>query len=683
MSMSGSMGGGGHSSWSAMRSFRQDGSVKEHRLAPGTLRRVAALAGPYRAMLVLFLATVVVDGLLVIAGPLLLQRLVDDGVVPGDRGVVIALAGAVAVLAVVQAVISLVQRYASVRIGEGLVLDLRTAVFDHVQRQSVAFFTRSQTGALVQRLNGDVIGAQTAFTSVLSGTVSNVVSLLAVGITMAVLSWQVTLVALAVVPLFLLPARRVGRRLAGLSREGMTLNADLGQRMTERFGVAGALLVKLYGRPDDEHEQYHRRARAVHDIGVRQAMSSRVFFTGLAALASLATALVYGVGGLLAISGAMTVGTLLALAALLGRLYGPITGLSNVQVDVMTALVSFERVFEVLDLTPGVVEPEHPRPLPAGPLAVELDDVAFSYPDPATVTLGSLGVTPSTGDGAGHGTGHGAHAGAPGPADGDDAKSSGRVSGDRPPSGEGVALHGISLRVEPGQVLALVGPSGAGKTTITALVARLYDPTRGAVRIGGVDVREVSQTELHQRVGVVPQDAHLFHDTVAANLRYARAGADDAELWEALEAAQAAEVVRALPEQLQTVVGDRGHRLSGGEKQRIALARLLLAAPSVVVLDEATAHLDSASEVAVHRALDTALLGRTSIVVAHRLSTIRSADVICVVEDGRIVERGRHEELLAREGLYASLFRTQFGGGAAEPQEPDADRGRVEGSPAV
>ena len=646
MALSGGLGGGG-SSWSAARSYRQDASVAEHRLAPGTLRRVAALGRPFRGLLAGFLGLVVADGLLVVAVPLLLRRLVDDGVLQGDRATVVAIALAVAGVAVVQALVVLVQRYLSARIGEGLVLDLRTAVFAHVQRQPLAFFTRSQTGSLVQRLNGDVVGAQQAFTSVLSGTLSNVVSLVAVLTTMLLLSWRVTLLALVVTPLFLLPARRVGRRLAALRREAMTRNADLGQRMTERFNVAGALLVKLYGTAEREDAEYADRARAVHDVGVRQAMSSRLFYTSLAALASLATAMVYGVGGLLAVAGSLSVGTLLALAALLGRLYGPITGLSNVQVDVMTALVSFERVFEVLDLAPGVQDPAAPRPLPPGPLAVELDGVTFAYPAAGTGTLASLAGQP---------------AGPPTAS-----------SGERAPE---EVLHGIDLRVEPGQLLALVGPSGAGKTTITALVARLHDVDRGAVRVGGVDVRDVAQAELHRRVGVVPQDAHLFHDTIGANLRYARPEATDEELWRALEAASAAALVRALPEGLDTVVGDRGHRLSGGEKQRVALARLLLAAPSVVVLDEATAHLDSTSEAAVQRALDTALAGRTSIVVAHRLSTVRSADLIAVVDGGRVVERGRHEELLARGGLYATLHRTQFAPQAhqqARPQE-GADR---------
>ncbi|MBC3762144.1 ABC transporter ATP-binding protein [Quadrisphaera oryzae] len=613
------------SGWAAMRSFSRDGSVREHRLAPGTLRRVAALARPHRRPLAVFTALVVLDGALVAVPPLLLRHLIDDGVNTGDRSVVVVLALLVAGVALAEAGLSLVQRWLSARIGEGLIYELRSAVFEHVQRQSIGFFTRSQTGALVSRLNSDVVGAQQAFTSTASGVLSNAVTLVSVLAVMLVLSWQITLLALVVVPAFLLPARRVGRRLAGLRREAMQRNADLGERMTERFGVAGALLVKTYGDDGAESAEFRAKAAAVRDVGVRTALSSRVFFAGLTALAALATAMVYGVGGWLAISGTVTTGSLVALAALLARLYGPITGLANVQVDVMTALVSFERVFEVLDLAPAVRDPAHPRPLPDGPLDVELDDVVFTYP--AVSTLASLQAGPSA-------------------AQDDD--------GDRP------VVRGVSLRARAGEVVALVGRSGAGKTTLASLVARLHDVDSGAVRVGGVDVRETSQAELRRRVGVVSQDAHLFHDTVRANLLYARADATEADLWAALAAARADGVVRALPQGLDTVVGERGHRLSGGEKQRVALARLLLRAPSVVVLDEATAHLDSESERAVQEALDAALVGRTSIVIAHRLSTVRSADLICVVDAGRVVERGRHADLVARGGLYAELHRTQF-----------------------
>jgi ATP-binding cassette subfamily B protein len=624
------------SGWHMMRSYRRDESVTERRLAPGTVRRILVFARPYRLQIAAFLVLVVLDGVLVVVTPLRLKRLSDDGVGAGDRRLVVVLASLVALVAVGEAIVMLAQRWFSSRIGEGLIYDLRVQVFGHVQRQPVAFFTRTQTGSLVSRLNNDVIGAQQAFTSTLSGVVSNVVSLIVVLAAMLVLSWEITVVALLLVPLFLLPARRVGRRLASLSRESMQLNAELGNRMTERFNVAGALLVKLFGKASAEDEQFRDRAGRVRDIGVRIAMSNRLFFAALTAVASLATALVYGIGGLFAISGVVSVGTLIALTALLARLYGPITALSNVQVDVMTALVSFERVFEVLDLEPLVKDPSTATSLPAGPLSVELDDVRFSYPTADEVSLASL----------------------------ESVEALDRRGGEE-------VLRGVSLRAEPGQMIALVGPSGAGKTTVTALVARLYDPVSGAVRLGGVDARDVRQEELHERVGVVTQEAHLFHDTVRANLRYARPEATDEQLEQALRAAQVWGLVSTLPEGLDTVVGDRGHRLSGGEKQRIALARLLLKAPGVVVLDEATAHLDSESEAAVQRALDTALQGRTSLVIAHRLSTVRDADLILVVDEGQIVERGRHAQLLAADGLYAELYRTQFAVGepAREPCE--------------
>jgi len=614
-----------HSAWSTARSFTRDRSVTERKLAPGTTRRIMSYARPYRRLIGGFLALVVFDAMLVVATPLLFRQLIDEGVQRGNRELVVGLALVVAALAVVDAAAGLAQRWFSSRIGEGLIYDLRTQVFGHVLRQPVAFFTRAQTGALVSRLNNDVIGAQQAFTSTLSGVVSNVVSLVLVAGTMLVLSWPITVVSLLLLPLFLWPARRMGARMASLTRESMQLNAELGGRMTERFNVAGALLVKLFGRPTTEDVEFADRAGRVRDIGVRIAMTNRIFFTALTLVASLATALVYGVGGVLAIGGTLSVGTLIALAALLGRLYGPLTALSNVQIDVMTALVSFERVFEVLDLRPLVADEPGARELPPGPLAVELDGVSFGYPGADEVSLASL----------------------------EQVAVADRAAG-------GPVLHDISLRVEPGQLLALVGPSGAGKTTITALVARLYDATSGTVRVGGVDVRDVTQESLHGRVGVVTQEAHLFHDTVRANLLYARPEATEEQMVAALRDAQIWDLVSSLPEGLDTVVGDRGHRLSGGEKQRIALARLLLKAPGVVVLDEATAHLDSESELAVQRALDGALEGRTSIVIAHRLSTVRAADVIAVVEDGRIAEQGRHAELLARGGLYADLYRTQF-----------------------
>ena len=615
----------GHAAWAAMRSFSRDGSVADRRLKPGTRRRVLAYARGYRGLIAVFLALVVLDAGFVVATPLLLREIIDNGVRRGDHGLVVRLALLVAGLAVLDTVIGLAQRWCSSRIGEGLIYELRTQVFGHVLRQPVAFFTRAQTGALVSRLNSDVIGAQQAFTSTLSGVVSNLVSLVLVAAAMLVLSWPITVAALLMVPVFLLPARRQGVRLQSLTRESMQLNAELGSRMTERFNVAGALLVTLFGRPELEDAEFSRRAARVRDIGIRIAMNNRFFFAGLTLLASLATAVVYGVGGWLTIDGTLTVGTLLALSALLTRLYGPLTALSNVRIDVMTALVSFERVFEVLDLVPLVADRPGAGRLPSGPLSVELDDVHFRYPSADEVSLASL----------------------------EQVAVADRAAGEE-------VLHGVSLQAAAGELVALVGPSGAGKTTLTALVARLYDPTSGAVRLGGVDLRGVTLESVHEAVGVVTQEAHLFHDTIRSNLSYARPDATEEEMVAALRAAHIWDLVAALPERLDTVVGDRGHRLSGGEKQRIALARLLLKAPGVVVLDEATAHLDSESELAVQRALDTALAGRTALVIAHRLSTVRSADRIVVVDGGRIVQQGRHEELLAQGGLYADLYRTQF-----------------------
>jgi ATP-binding cassette, subfamily B, bacterial len=624
----------------ASRSFSRDRSVARQRLAKGTARRILRYSRPYRRHISVFLLTTVIGAASAAAVPLLLKYIIDSGVLPGQRNVVVLGALAVAALAVLDAALGLAGRWASARVGEGLIYDLRTEVFDHVQRQPVAFFTRTQTGSLVSRLNTDVIGAQRAFTSTLSQVVSNAVTLVLVTVAMLVLSWQITLLVFVLLPLFLLPARFVGQRLAEISRQSMQLDADMSQTMTERFNVAGALLVKIFGRYNRETAAFAQAAGRVRDIGVTQALYARYFFTGLVLLSSLATALVYGVGGWMAIDGALQVGTLVALAALLGRLYGPLTALSNVQVDVMTALVSFERVFEVLDLQPMVRDLPDARPLPAdsgadsGPLSIEFDNVRFAYPSAEDVSLASLEA----------------------------------VARPDPGPNEEV-LRGVSFRAEPGELVALVGPSGAGKSTITHLVSRLYDPTSGVVRLGERDVRTVTLESLHDAVGVVTQDAHMFHDTIGANLSYAGAGATEDELWAALRAAQIADLVSMLPDGLDTVVGDRGYRLSGGEKQRLAIARLLLKAPRVVVLDEATAHLDSESEAAVQRALETALVGRTSLVIAHRLSTIRGADRILVVDRGRIVETGDHESLLAAGGLYAELYRTQFA--------PQADLGVV------
>jgi ATP-binding cassette, subfamily B, bacterial len=614
-----------HQGWMTLRSYTRDGDVAKRRLAPGTARRILGFAHPYRRDLGFFLALVVVDAGIVVATPLLLKVIIDSGVTEGRRDVVVGVALAIAGLAVVDAALGLVQRWFSARIGEGLIYDLRTRVFDHVQRMPVAFFTRTQTGSLVSRLNTDVIGAQQAFTSTLSSVVSNVVSLILVVATMLVLSWQITLGSLLLLPVFVLPARWVGRKLQAITRESMQLNAEMSQTMTERFNVAGALLVKIFGRPDEETRRFAQKADRVRDIGVISAMYARVFFTALTLVAALATAVVYGVGGLLAIDGQFEVGTLVALTALLGRLYGPLTALSNVHVDVMTALVSFERVFEVLDLPPMVRDRVGARPLPPGAATVEFDDVSFRYPAADEVSLASLESVAVL---------------------------------DATPSHE--VLRDVSFAVAAGQTVALVGPSGAGKTTITALVSRLYDVTAGAVRVAGADVRQVTLESLHAAVGVVTQDAHMFHDTIRANLLYARPQASEDELARACRAAQIWDLVASLPDGLDTVVGDRGYRLSGGEKQRLAIARLLLKAPPIVVLDEATAHLDSESEVAVQEALRTALVGRTALVIAHRLSTVREADLILVVADGRIVERGRHDDLLTAGGLYADLYRTQF-----------------------
>lgn len=615
------------SNWSAMRSMSRD-RMKGTRLKEGTARRVLRYALPYRGLLALFLLLSLLTSGLVVATPILLGQLVDRGVIPGDRGVVIQLACVVAGLAVLDVVVALLGRWTSSRIGESLIYDMRTQVFSHVLAQPIGFFTRAQTGALVTRLNSDVIGAQQAFTSVLGSTVSNLVSVVFILAAMASTSWQLTIVALLLTPVFLVPARLMGRRLADLQRESMGLNAELGTRMTERFNVAGALLVKLFGRPDTEAAQYAARAGRVRDIGVTIALNRSVFLQGLTFVAALATAVVYGLGGLQAIDGTLTVGSLLALAALLGRLYAPLTALSNVRVDIMTALVSFERVFEILDLEPLVREIEQPKTIPDDAPSVEFADVTFGYPGADQISLTSLERGGPTGD---------------------------RAAG-------GTVLRGVTFRVEPGQLVALVGPSGAGKTTITALVARLYDPTSGSVRLSGIDLREASSESLRSVVGMVTQESHLFHDTIRANLEYARPDVSEPEIWDALEAAQVRGLVEGLPQGLDTIVGDRGHRLSGGEKQRIAIARLLLKSPGLVVLDEATAHLDSESEAAVQRALDTALHGRTAMVIAHRLSTVRGADVILVVEGGRIVESGTHAELLARGALYADLYRTQFAG---------------------
>ena len=610
--------------WMSFRTLTQDQSVKDQKLKPGTVKRIARYALPYKRSLIFFLVTVIIDAMLVVSTPLLLRRLVDEGVIPGNSSLVTRLALLVGLIAVGDALVNMIGRWFSARIGEGLIFDLRTQVFQHIQRQSIAFFTRTQTGALISRINSDVIGAQQAFTTTLSGVISNLLSLVLVIGTMLILSWQITVVSLLLVPAFLLPTKWVGRKLQRLTRDSFNLNAEMSATMTERFNVSGALLVSLYGDPKVENSYFSTRARRVADIGISIALLNRIFFIALTSIAAVATAFAYGVGGHLTINKEITLGTLLAITALLARLYGPLTALSNVRVDVMTALVSFERVFEVLDLTPMVRDKEAAKPLSAGPLNIAFSNVKFSYPRAEEISLASLESV---------------------------AKPETIQSGE--------ILKGISFEVPAGTLTALVGSSGAGKTTISALLPRLYDVTDGAISINGDDIRDLQLQSLRDAIGIVTQDAHMFHDSIATNLRYAKADATESEMESACRAAQIWDLISSLPNGFDTVVGERGHRLSGGEKQRLAIARLLLKAPRIVVLDEATAHLDSENEALVQQALATALKDRTSIVIAHRLSTIRAADQILVLDDGLIKERGRHDELLALNGIYADLYQRQ------------------------
>jgi len=624
-----------HAAWMTHRSMTADPSVKEQKLKPGTVKRIFKFALPYRTNIIIFLATVVVDAALVVATPLLLKQLIDDGVIPKDGAVVTKLAIFVGLLAIADAAFNMLGRYFSSRIGEGLIYDLRSLVFAHVQKQSIAFFTRTQTGALISRINSDVMGAQQAFTATLSGVVSNVVSLLLVGITMLILSWQITIFSLLLLPVFLIPTKWVGRRLQSLTRESFNVNAEMSSTMTERFNVSGAMLVALYGEPDREREYFRSRARRVADIGIKMAMLNRLFFIALTSVAAIATAFAYGIGGHLAINGGVTVGTLLAITALLARLYGPLTALSNVRIDVMTSLVSFERVFEVLDLEPMVKNRDGAKVLVTKEPRIEFDKVDFSYPRAEEISLASLESAAKA-----------------------ETVQSGQV------------LRNLSFVAEPGTMTALVGPSGAGKTTISALLPRLYDVTNGAIKIDGNDIRDLTVESLRDSIGVVMQDAHLFHESIAENLRYAKQDATPAEMQAACESAQIWELIESLPNGLDTMVGERGHRLSGGEKQRLAIARLLLKSPAVVILDEATAHLDSENEQLVHAALQSALMGRTSIVIAHRLSTVRDADQILVLEKGSIVERGKHDELVAKGGLYSDLYNRQDLTGATNQDSP-------------
>ena len=613
-----------HAGWMALRTLSSDQSVKSAKLKPGTLKRIFAYAIPYKSTFLLFLFCLIADAFLTIATPLLLRELIDNGVIPKDRAVVTTMAIAVAVLAILTAAVNIVVRWISAKIGEGLIYDLRSQVFRHVQEQSIAFFTRTQTGALISRINSDVIGAQRAFTSTFSGIISNVLTLILVVGTMLALSWQITVASLLLLPIFLAPTKWIGGRLQGYTRDSFEINAEMSSTMTERFNVSGALLVKLYGNLNQESVVFKKKARKVADIGISMAMLNTFFFIALISIAALATAIAYGIGGHLAIDGSITVGSLIAITTLLARLYGPLVSLATVRVDVMGALVSFERVFEVLDLEPMVKESKSPITLASRTPAISFEEVRFTYPSAQQISLASL-----------------ESASLP------EVKESEEI------------LKGISFTAAPGTVTALVGPSGAGKTTISALVPRLYDVSSGAIKIDGIDIREISVDSLRSSIGVVMQDSHLFHDTITANLLYAKGDATFDEMKKACQSAQIWDLVTSLPNGLETMVGERGHRLSGGEKQRLAIARLLLKSPSIVILDEATAHLDSENEELVQKALSQALSGRTSVVIAHRLSTVMNADQILVLENGIIRERGKHEELVQAKGLYSELFARQ------------------------
>ena len=612
--------------WLAFRALTADRSVVASKVSKDTRNRIFAFAKPFKRQITFFIAVVIVEASLVVSQPLLFKYIVDEGIANSDRQIVMLGALAVALIAVFSSAISMIERWFSAQIGEGLIFNLRSQIFDKVMQQSVAFFTRAQTGSLVSRLNSDVIGAQQTFTTTLSGVVSNSISTTIVIGTMAFLSWQLTLASLFLLPVFLYPAKWVGKKLQVFTRSQMTNNAELSQQMNERFNVSGALLSMLYANRNRELSAFEDRADQVRDAGIKIALINRFFFISLTLIGAIATAIIYGFGGLQVIDGDLSIGTLLALVALLFRLYGPLTALSNVRVEIMTALVAFDRVFEVLDLKPLVTDPQSPTQIPAGPVTVEFKDVSFTYPAPDEVSLASLESIAAIAD---------------------------RAQSEQ-------VLHQISFVIKPGQMAALVGPSGAGKSTLSSLIPRLYDVRSGSITLNGVDVRDASLTDLRSKIGVVPQDPHMLHTTIRENLTLGNETVTEDQLWHALKAAQVAELVEALPMKLDTVVGDRGYRLSGGEKQRIAIARLLIKQPEVVILDEATAHLDSENESAVQQALEVALANRTSLVIAHRLSTIRKADLLLVLAQGRVVQSGTHDELIKQRGLYRDLHDRQF-----------------------
>jgi ATP-binding cassette subfamily B protein len=611
-----------------MRSFLKDSSVTKASLPKGIGKRIWQFALPYRKILAIYLIVVVLDAGVSVANPLLYREIINQGILKHNKSIILIIAIVIALLAVFNALLALGQRYISAKVGEGLIFDMRSKVFDHIQRMPMAFFTRTQTGALVSRLNNDVIGAQQAFTDTLSSIAGNLIMVIFTMIAMAFLAWQITLVAILLLPVFLIPARRIGRRLQKLTRRAYDLNASMNNTMTERFNVAGALLVKLFGDPYQEISQFNQKAGAVRDIGVTTAMYGRIFFVSLTLCSSLATALVYGWGGVMAVDAVINVGTVVALASYLNRLYGPLTALSNVNVDIMTALVSFDRVFEVLDIEPLIKEKPNPIKIEKGPIYLEFKNVSFKYPTAQEVSLASLESV-------------------------------------RLPESEKneLVLKDISFRVEPSKIVALVGPSGAGKTTISYLIPRLYDPTEGSVELNGIDLKDLSFESIRSLIAMVTQDPHMFHDTIRANLLFAKPDASDSELYDALNDAQLLELIKSLPDGLNTVVGDRGYRLSGGEKQRLAIARVLLREPELVVFDEATSHLDSQSEALIQKAFEQVYAGRAAVIIAHRLSTVKSADEILVINQGRIVQRGTHQELVSQEGLYLTLYNRQFANG--------------------